>query len=445
MYTFRKEEDLNAFEDFVLANGGIYMQSAKWAQVKLEWNARFYSGFGDHGERVLTALVMERHIPAAGKIWYSPAGAVCDYANAMLLKEFAAFMKSEMKKAGATALFFDPCVELRVNGEKQAKGKLAHDVLVHAGFALNPDASHPLYKSPVQLMLPLKDENGNMKTPQQLLKGFEKGVRYSVRVGENRGLTEKIYTIEDVEKDPEIMKDFAAVMRDTSDRNDFVERGSEYEKRLLSVFGKDGMDIMLIYYDRKKDAALQEERQKRKAALEAALPTAPEKKIRGIKEEIESIDKQTEHYNERVKETESDPRDEICVAGGMTSHYNGMSSCLFGGARNLLRNNLRASHYFNFRRICRSIDLKNDWHDLGYVLLKNVPPDADGTLGPCVPNEEFEGICAFKKSFSADYIEYIGEYVLVQNKALYFSYAHLIEKARAAQGVVNRIVRRNRK
>ena len=445
MYTFRKEDDLQAFEAFVLANGGIYMQSAKWAQVKLEWTSRFYSGFAPEGERVLTALVMERRVPAAGKIWYSPAGAVCDYNNAVLLKDFADFMKGEMKKAGATALFFDPCVELRINGEKQAKGKFAHDILVSAGFALNPDASHPLYKSPVQLMLPLKDENGQMKTPQQLLKGFEKGVRYSVRVGENRGLTEKLYTIEDVEKDPQIMRDFAAVMHDTSERNDFVERGSEYDKRLLSVFGKDEMDIMLIYYDKAKDAALQEERQKRRAALEAELPTAPEKKLRGIKEEIESIDKQTEHYNERVRETADDPRNEICVAGGMTVHYNGMSSCLFGGGRNLLRNNLRASHYFNFRRICRSIDLKNDWHDLGYVLLKEAPPDADGTLGPCVPNEEFEGICAFKKSFSADYIEYIGEYVLVQNKALYFSYTHLIEKARAAQSVVNRIVRKNRK
>ena len=445
MYTFKTETDLAAFEAFVLANGGIYMQSAKWAQVKLEWNSRFYAGFDEGGTRVLTALVMERHIPAAGKLWYSPAGAVCDYGNAALLKEFAAFMKTEMKKNGATALFFDPCVELRVNGEKKETGVGVHRALLAAGFALNPDASHPLYKAPVQLMLPLKDETGAMKTPETLLKGFEKGVRYSVRVGENRGLTEKLFTIEDVEKDPAVMRDFASVMRDTSERNDFVERGSEYDKRLLSVFGKDEMDIMLIYYDKKKDAALEAARQKRKAELEAALPTAPEKKLRGMKEEIDSIDKQTEHYAERVRETENDPRDEICVAGGMTSHYNGMSSCLFGGARNLLRNNLRASHYFNFRRICRSIALGNDVHDLGYVLLKNVPPDADGTLGPCVPNEEFEGICAFKKSFSADYVEYIGEYVLVQNKALYFSYTHLIDKARAAQGVVNRIVRKNRK
>ena len=444
MFTFREEKDLAAFEAFVLSRGGIYLQSAKWARVKLEWRSRFYSGFDASGERCLTALVMERHIPGAGRIWYSPAGAVCDYGDEALLMAFAAFIRGEMKRAGATALFFDPCVPLRVNGEAQPEGKAAHGALLSAGFRLNPNASRCLYKAPVQLMLPLKTPEGKAKTPAELLKGFEKGVRYSVRVGENRGLTERIYTIADVERDPSIMADFADVMRDTSGRNDFVERGSDYEKRLLSVFGAEGMDVMLIYYDKKKDAAGQAERLARRAGLAAALPTAPEKKRRGITEEIESIDKQTEHYGERLRETADDPRDLICVAGGMTSNYNGMRSCLFGGAKDLLRNNLRASHYFNFRRICRSIELGAAVHDLGYVLLKDTPPSPDGTLGPCVPNGEFEGICAFKKSFSADYVEYIGEYVLVGNPALYFSYTHLIDKARAAQGLVNRIVRGRR-
>ena len=175
---------------------------------------------------------------------------------------------------------------------------------------------------------------------------------------------------------------------------------------------------------------------------ETAYSRALAGSIRPIREEIESIDKQTGHFEERVRETADLPEDRICVAGGMTVHYNGMSSCLFGGARNLLRNNLRASHFFNFRRICRSIALENDVHDLGYVLLKTVPPEPDGTLGVCVPNEEFEGICAFKKSFSADYVEYVGEYVLVRDKAKYFSYTHVVDKARAARASVSLLKRK---
>lgn len=443
-YTFRTENDKNAFEEFVLANGGIYMQSAKWAEVKKEWHSTLYSGFDGNGTRVLTALIMDRHIPLAGKISYCPAGAVCDLHNAELVKAFADFMKKEMKKNGITALFFDPCVELRVNGEKKAEGKAVHDTLTSCGFMLNTDASKCLYKSPVQLILPLKDPSGVPYTPEKLLKGFEKGIRYSVRIGEGRGLTEAVYTIDDIKKDPSIMRDFLDVMHDTSSRDDFVERSGDYCERLLEVFGKDGMDIMLVYYDKKKDAAQQKQRLERKAELEKALPDAPLKRQKGIKEEIESIDRQTEHFETRVKETSGDSREKICVSGGLTVHYNKMSSCLFGGAKDLLRNELRSSHYFNFRRICRSLALNNDYHDLGYVLLKKTDPDSDGTLGECVPQDNFEGICAFKKSFGADYIEYIGEYVLVADKIKYFSYSHLIDPAREAQAVVNRIVRKGR-
>lgn len=442
MYNFGIESDLRAFENFVKDNGGIYLQSIKWADVKKDWNHRFYSGFNGDA-RVLTALILERTLPAVGKIWYCPAGAVCDYDNAELISEFSKLMLSEMKNAGASALFFDPCIPLRINAEKQKRGVKVHNSLINAGFILNADASKCLYKAPVQLMLPLKNAAGELVTPEKLLKSFEKGVRYSVRVGENRGLTEKIFTAKDVKENPEILKEFAAVMRDTSDRNDFTERDSGYIEHLLTVFGGEEMDIMLIYYDKTKDKALEENRQKRKTELLSQLETAPEKKVRGIKEEIESIDKQTEHFNERIKQTENEG-DPLAVAGGLTVHYNGMSSCLFGGARNILRNNLRASHYFNFRRICRSIELKNYCHDLGYVLLKPTSADADGTLGECVPREDFEGINAFKKSFGADYTEYIGEYILVADKLKFFAYNKLFGLAKEARHIVNKVVKKRR-
>ncbi len=441
-YKFRQETDMCAFEEFVLSHGGIYMQSEKWSRVKLEWNSRFYCGFDGEGNRVLSALVMERHIPAAGKIWYCPAGAVYDIENTGLFSEFSAFMKKELKAERITAFFYDPLIELRVNGEAREEGKNAHRLFTENGFILNTDASKCLYKSPVQLITKLTSPEGERYTPDKLLKTFEKGVRYSVRVGEGRGLTEKIYTVKDLKENSQIMEDFLRVMRDTSERSDFVERGADYCMRLMEVFGEENMDIMLIYYDKNKDKALQSDRLKRKEELMMALETAPEKKIRGIKEEIDSIDKATAHFLERMKETENEKNDIICVSGGMTVHYNGMSSCLFGGSRNLLRNNLRASHFFNFRRICHSIEKGNTLHDLGYVLLDKTPPEADGTLGVCKPNKDFEGILAFKKSFGSDYIEFIGEYVLVSNKALYFAYSNLLEKARNVQSVVNRIVRK---
>lgn len=441
-YIFDKETDLSAFEEFVLTHGGNYLHSEKWARVKEAWRPYFFSGKNENGEIVLTALVLERNFPGAGKIWYIPSGACCDHKNDELFRGFSAFMKKQLKKKHITALFYDPLIPNRINGEDIDEGKAAHRLFSENGFQLNPDASKTLYKSPLQLITRLQSDEGEMYTPEKLLKTFEKGVRYSVRVGEARGLVHKVYTIEDVERDPKILEDFLNVMSDTSERNNFLERDGEYCKHLLKVFGKDGFDIMLVYYDRKKDDALQTERLKRKEELLEALETAHEKKKRGITEEIDSIDKQTEHYLERKRETENEKGELICVSGGMTLHYGNMSSCIFGGSRNLLRNNLRASHFFNFKRICHSIEKGSAFHDLGYVLLQKTPVAEDGTLGKAKPDEEFEGILAFKKSFGSDEIEYIGEYIMVGNRLLFFSYTHLLDKAKHFIGLITRILRK---
>ena len=78
MYIFQDEHDLSAYDAFIEAHGGQYIQSSRWQTVKTTWKCRYLSGF-DGDSRVLAALVMERSLPAAGKIWYAPAGPVCDY------------------------------------------------------------------------------------------------------------------------------------------------------------------------------------------------------------------------------------------------------------------------------------------------------------------------------------------------------------------------------
>ena len=442
MYTFRTESDLHAFEAFVKANRGQYLQSAKWPQVKQDWKPYFYAGYKEN-TCVLTALILERG--AAGvKLWYCPAGAVCDYEDRTLLGEFTAFMQSEMKKNNVAALFLDPCITLRKNGETDEHGIAIHNNLLHAGFELQPDAAACIYKAPWQLMTALRDESGRAFTPEQMLKKLEKGVRYSVRIGEQRGLCQESFGAKEAKANPKILEDFADIMRDTGERNDFLERNEDYVLRLMEVFGEDEMELTLVYYDRKKDEELQNQRLLKQEQLYKELETAPEKKLRGIKEELDSIDKQTAHYEERRRETQGFSRDKIAVAGGLTVHYNGLSSCLFGGAKNLLRNNLRSSHYLNFIRLCKSIELGNDFHDLGYILPKKTLPTADGLLAKCEPREDFEGILAFKKSFGADEYEYIGEYVLVGSKAAYLAYTKLMPTAKKIKKTVFSALRKSR-
>lgn len=441
MYDFRIETDLIAFDNFVKANKGSYLQCSKWPEVKTSWGSSFYSGFFGE-ERVLTCLVLSRVLPVAGEIWYIPCGPLCDYKNEGLQKEFTAFIKAEMKKAGATCLVVDPLVPLRISGEAQEDGVNAHKLLLDCGYSLNPKIETYTYKHPVQTYIPLRDAEGNIIPADKILKKCEKGVRYSVRIGTTRGLESKLYTYEDVKKNPQIMDEFMSVMQDTSNRNDFVSRDGDYCKNLMEKF-EDSSDIIMVYYNKGKDRDLENERQAKKQELLTALETAPEKKIKGIKGDIEAIDSNTKNFEIRMEETKDYPDDAIIsVAGGFTLRYGGVASCLFGGTRNIIRNNTRSSHYLNYLRICKSIECGCDYHDLGYVLVDSPEINSDGTLGEMKPNKDFVGINEFKLSFGADYMEFIGEYVLVGNKVKYYLYSNLMPKAKKLKMKLVKLIRR---
>lgn len=428
MYKFIRETDMKAYDEFIENNGGQYIQCSRWEKVKTTWKCRFYSGF-DGGERVLCVLVMERSLPAAGKIWYAPSGPVCDYNNRELLKEFTDFISSLVKKEGVTAFIMDPPISLRINGETQQYGMEMHKELLSLGYKLNTSIADYTYKQPVQLFIPLI-KDGQKLEAKDVLKKCDKGVRYSIRIGEQRGLVAKTYTSKDVDSNPQIIKDFMSVMRDTSERDNFVERDGDYCAKLLREF--DGYsDLKLVYYDKELDRKLQAQRLEKKEKALAELPGAHEKKARQLKEIIDSVDKQTEHFNKRIKEAEEFTEDStICLAGGLSIYYSDMGSCLFGGTRNVIRNNTRSSHYLNYLRLCESINRGLKIHDLGYVKVNQPEPTDDGTLGELVPQDNFKGIYDFKKSFSADYHEFIGEYVIVGNKAKYFAYSTLMPKAK---------------
>lgn len=431
MYIFRQETDLAAYDSFIEENGGQYIQCSRWEKVKTTWKCRFFSGF-ENEKRVFAILVMERVLPAAGKIWYGSGGAVCDYENTELLKQFTEFIKKEIKKNGVTAFIMDPPVSLRINGEKQEKGKEVHNILVSMGYELNTNIENYTYKQPVQLFIPLK-ENGESLSPEKILKKCDKGVRYSIRIGEQRGLIARSFTIEDVEKNPKIMEDFMGVMRDTSERDSFVERNGDYCTKLLKEF--EGVsDLKLVYYSKSLDKKLQNERLLKKEEALSQLEGAHEKKARQLNETISSVDKQTEHFEKRLAEAEEfTEEDEICVAGGLSIYYAGMGSCLFGGTRNVIRNNTRSSHYLNYLRLCESIKRGCNIHDLGYIIVKTPEETEDGTLGELEAQDNFKGIFDFKKSFSADYHEFIGEYILVGNKMKYYAYSTLMPKAKKAK------------
>lgn len=445
-YTFKEETDFEAFDKFVADHKGEYQQTSVWPQVKTAWKPYYYAGFAD-GERVLTALVLERKLPLAGKLWYVPCGAVCDYKDTNLQREFARFLKDEMKAHGAFCVIVDPLVPLRIDGEEQKEGVVLHELFTNLGYNLNTDLDSYTYKHPVQTMIPLKDDAGNEIPAETILKGCEKGVRYSVRVGAGRGLFSKKYSYDDLINDHQVLEDFMSVMGDTSDRNSFVNRDENYILNLVKSL-KDYTDISIVYYDKALDKQLEADRRKRHDEIIEELKAAPQKKVKGLQEEVSTLEKNTQSYNQRVEETSDYPDNaKIAVAGGLTIRYGGTASCVFGGTKNIVRNNTRSSHFLNYFRIEESVREGMDFHDLGYVLCENPNPRTmeNGTLGECKPRENFVGIMDFKLSFGAKYYEFIGEYILVGNKFKYWIYKEFMPKVKKLKMKLVKLIRNIKK
>lgn len=427
MIKFREEKNLKEYDEFINQRKGSFIQCSRWPEIKTAWKPYFFSGF-ENEERVFACLVLERSLSLCGKIWYIPDGPVMDYDKSEYIEAFTKFIKGQMKAHKITALITDPHIPLRINSEISEKGLNVHKSFINSGYTLNHDAAKYIYKSPIQYMIPLKDENGEMFTAKQLLKKCDKGVRYSVRIGESRGLVSVRATYDDIVKDPQLLEDFAFVMRTTSERDSFIEKKPEYVKKLMQVF-HDCMDLTIVYYDKNADKSFEDERQKQYAENLEKMETARESIKNRLKNENDTIIQQSNNYKIRLeKAADFSDKDRFAVAAGLTIRYGGVASCLFGGSINVLRNETRPSHYVNYLRLFRSIELGCDYHDLGYVLVDNlnIPQDKTSPLGELTPKKNFEGINSFKASLGANLYEFVGEYVLINNKLRYNLYDKLL-------------------
>ncbi|MBQ8228934.1 MAG: peptidoglycan bridge formation glycyltransferase FemA/FemB family protein [Clostridia bacterium] len=427
MLEFRQENNLQEYDEFINGHKGSFIQCSRWPEIKTAWKPYFFSGF-ENGKRVFACLVLERNLSVCGKIWYIPDGPVTDYTRPDIIKEFTKFIKGELKKHNATALLTDPHIPLRINNVETEQGLAVHKMFIDAGYELNHDAARYIYKAPIQYMIDLKDDNGKMLTAKELLKKCEKGVRYSVRVGESRGLVSRCVNISDVEKDPLLLEDFATVMRSTSERDSFIEKNTAYIKKLMTVF-HDCMDLTLVYYDKNADKKFEDDRQIQLAKNLEKIETAKESVKNRLNNENETILQQSKNYKLRTEiANEFSKEDKFVVAGGLTIRYGGVASCMFGGSIDVLRNETRPSHFVNYLRLCQSIDSGCDYHDLGYVLVDNlnIPADKTQPLGELTPKANFVGINSFKASLGADLYQFAGEYVLINNKLRYNIYDKLV-------------------
>lgn len=419
MTDFREQNDEAVFSRFVESHGGTYFQLPAWARVKSNWHSRCLFGY-QNGEPVLSAMILSRHLPLCGTLWYIPCGFVGNYEDTQLLADFTDFLRVQMKKERVFAAVIDPPIPERIDGQEISAAKPVTEDLKALGWRHNPDPNNYTYQPTMTVLIECEDENGLRYTPDSLCKKFEKGVRYSVRVGEGRGLRSQSFTFADAERDPSLFDRFLEVMEETADRLEILARPRDYYYSFLREFAPYAV-VDLVYYDKAADRENDRARLARLSELHAQINREERESIRKKWErEKEALEKDHEAFKARLKEADSaTPEDRLTLAAGLTITFGDTAGCVFGGTRNILRNTLRSSHYLNFIRIARSLEGTVRYHDLGRVPHSYVSPKSPE-----------HGLYQFKMSFCAKRYEYIGEYTLVSSRLCYFNYYRLMPLVR---------------
>ncbi len=392
-----------------------FHQTKSWANLKSTngW-IHYYVALKDDNESKACACLLAKKIPIINKyIFYSPRGFLIDYKNKELLKEFTNNIKKFIKKKKGIFIKIDPYVsyvEHDNNGNIVKDGKNNKDCYqnlidlgyIHFGFNLMQDTLQPRWMHVI---------NTKDKTIEDIMNGMESKTRQILRKNEKCGIT-----VREINKDE--LKIFKDIMKHTSDRREFIDRPLSYYENMWKYLHDDGiLKIMIaeINFDKYKENTTNEieeikkELEERTYKKENNLLKMNEKKFdqknKQDKESITRLEKQLEKIDDYIKIYGK----KTTLGGILFLIYGNEVLSLYGGSEEKLMQFMSA-YSVHFAGIKYAVENHYDRYNFY------------GITGDFREENPLYGLYLFKKSFGGVVVELIGEFDLVINKPLYYSY-----------------------
>ncbi len=227
-FIFEKEKELyNAFVQ--QAEGGHFLQSYEWGEVKADWEAvRFV--VEDNKEIKAAFLLLKRKIPLINKfIYYSPRGPILDYND----KSVFDFLIAEVKKLAVKekAVFWKIDPDMTIDSTaflKYLQQKGFNKVNVGEDFA------------GVQPRFAFRLSLSNKK--EDILQNMHKKTRYNIRLATKKGVSIKIATSK------KELEDFYNILLVTAKRDKFMVRSYSYFSDIWDIFVKKGYAKLFLAY-----------------------------------------------------------------------------------------------------------------------------------------------------------------------------------------------------
>ena len=409
---FVENIEKDKFEKFVKSNKkSHFLQSYYWGEfAKSKKNLiPHYVGLEDDKKSLIaTAMLLEKKLPLGYSYFYCPRGYVIDYDNKELLKEFTEYLKQYVKKYKAIFIKIDPDIIYHEEDNDGNVIKENNDELIntlkklgytHLGFTKNFETMQPRYTFRIDMN----------KSYEEIENKFSKTTKQRIKKAEDLDVEVKIGNIDDIDT-------FYELMTITENRKDFVTHDKDYYKTLYEIWNNSenscnlflgivNIDKMLNNFENKKEELQSKIEELPKEELSKSQKTKKIELEKQLEKNIENIEKYTNIKKEYGNE--------ITLSAHFIMEYGNMAWVLYAGNHNILTDT-----YANYKTYKEHIKY---YYDKGIKVY-----DQFGTIGDLRSDNPLLGLHEFKKKFGGNYVEFTGEFDLILNKFMYFTFTKLV-------------------
>ena len=369
-----------------------FLQSYAWGEFcrKIKGQIPYYVGMeDDKNNLVATALILLKKTPLGYSYGYSPRGFLIDYSNQELIKEFSDYLRKFMIDKKIIYIKFDPDIPYQDIDEDanpipdgNNNYKLYNYMLslgyIHTGFYKLYEGNQPRYTFRINLKRDWQEIESKMS------KSFLKSVKRS-----------EVYDLE-IDNDIKI-NDFYRLVQSNSYKDDFDAHNLKYYQVFTEELKKEGA---VKYFN--------------VSIKPQELVEKFSKEIEEVKKELETNKKRAEDLKNRLTKLEKDinafkdiKEEKIVVCSLICTYTKNRAWSMFIGSDDLANMTFAVTRSY--------YEAIKDAFNEGYDFF-----DLFGTPGD--PHTSYKNLAKlhdFKRKFGDQYIEFIGEFDLVNKKVLY--------------------------
>lgn len=383
MYTYKIGISEKEHDEFLLNNKQCnLLQSSNWAGIKSNWSTERI-GFYEDDQLVATASLLIKNLPMNFTLIYIPRGPIMDYTDYELVDFVISSLKGFGKSKRAIFVKFDPSLFLTrylVTTDPETNEEEDEVTITLIKFLTRLGVEWTGRTRDIgQTIQPRIQANIHAKNADfQLL---PKKTKQAIRTAQNKGIDLTI-------GGPELLEDFATLMKKTEERKGINLRGIDYYRKLMDTYPDDSYITMTSLDLVKRQRELTNQLEQAKLAKSKFTDKTKPGKIKETENAIDRFTGEINFLNEHIQ---------TCVttaplAGTLTIVYGKTSENLYAGMDETFRNYQAAlltwyeTGQEAFKRGCA-------WHNLG-----GVENNLDG------------GLYQFKSKLNPTLEEFAGEF-----------------------------------